>query len=416
VGTIFVVEGSADARLAPLLERVEESGEGIVGSSTESELEVEVRAFEDQEGVLAACLASPPDLLVARDTPPGAGVELCRRLRANHDRLALPVILVSERDGLDDVSVGYEAGADEYLIDPVEAKDLRRRARFLLARRARSQERKAGPAGTGRRYELVEELGKGRMGTVWRARRRKDAAELALKLLPAGAPRASVQRLLGEAQLLRSLAEVPGIVRVRDVGSDAGSAYYAMDLVPGRTLRTLLDASGRLPSPDVARIVRSLALTLEALSAAGYVHGDVKPGNILLGPGGPVLIDFGLAHRIGTPAAERGGTLAYLAPEVVQGQLGTATSDVYSLGVILFEALTGGLPFPNHGTDLAAFKAEAGPHLLDLLLEQDLPPGAVALIESTLHSDPALRTASAAEVALALLPYAGRQVESPSPA
>jgi serine/threonine protein kinase len=363
----------------------------------------ELRLFPDGRAAREALHKQAPDLLVADIVLPGlSGLELTQEARERHRRLELPVILVSSLDQMDDLARGYEAGADDYIVKPIDPTELRRKAQLMLDRRAQRTQ----PT-TATRYQLLGPLGKGQMATIYRARRRDDGLVLALKTAPQGSPPDAVGRLLAEAELLRSLEDVPGVVRVRDVGLDGGATYYAMELVPGETLRARLDRAGRLPLVEVAQIGRALATTLVGLRRDDVVHGDLKPENILLSPAGPVLIDFGLARRQGEPAPPaRGGTLTHLAPEVVRGAPATPASDVYALGVILFEALCGRLPYEVNGEALASLKVEGAPPDLEPLLGQDVPPGFVALIEEALAVDPAHRTHDADAVATALLPYA----------
>jgi serine/threonine-protein kinase len=374
----------------------------------------EVRPFGDGRSALDAIRKGAPDLLVADIVLPGlGGLELCQEVRERHRRLELPVILVSSLDQMEDLARGYEAGADDYIVKPVDPAELRRKAQLLLDRRA--QRTQGGPAWT--RYQLLGTLGKGQQaGALHRARRREDGLVVALKALPPGATPEAVRALLAEADLLRSLEQVPGVVRVRDVGQDGGSTYYAMDLVPGETLRACLDRrGGRLPLAEAAATARGLAQTLAALARAGVVHGDVKPENVVLSPGAPVLVDFGLARRVGAaPAREgeaRGGTLTHLAPEVVRGGVASPSSDLYALGVVLFEMLTGRLPYRLDGggaggAELAALKVEGAAPDLEPLVALDAPPGVIAAVEEALEPDPARRTADADRLATCLLPYA----------
>jgi serine/threonine protein kinase len=364
----------------------------------------ELRLFVDGRSALEAVQQTVPDLLVADIVLPRLnGLDLVTEVRERHRRLELPIILISSLDQMDDLARGYEAGADDYLVKPVEPAELRRKAQLLLDRRA--QRAQAGPQWT--RYQLLGPLGKGQTATIYRARRKDDGLVLALKVVPAGAPPEAAQRLMAEAELLRSIERAPGVVKVRDVGSDGGASYYAMDLVPGETLRARLERTARIPVPETARIGRALATTLSGLARAGVVHGDVKPENILLSPSGPVFIDFGLARRVGEPAPlARGGTLTHLAPEVVRGAPATAASDLYALGVVLFETLSGTLPDRATGADLAARKVEGMPPDLEPLVGLDVPPGMIAIVEEALAPDPARRTEDAEAVATALLPYA----------
>jgi eukaryotic-like serine/threonine-protein kinase len=371
----------------------------------------EVRTFADGQAARAAIKEAAPDLLVADIVLPGlSGLELCQEVRERHRRLDLPVLLVSSLDQVEDLARGYEAGADEYLLKPVDAAKLRRKAQLLLDRRARRQ----GTAAQWTRYELLGTLGKGQTATIWRARRKEDGLVVALKVLPAAAGREAAARLLAEAELLRALDECPGVVGIRDVGSDGGATYYAMDLVPGETLRARLDRLGRLPVREAAGVGRALAQGLAGLARRGIVHGDVKPSNVVLGQGEPggragapgvTLIDFGLAFRVGDPAPPGGGTLTHLAPEVVRGAPASPRSDVYALGVTLCEALSGALPHTASGADLAALKVEGREPDLGPLLDLDLPPGLVAAVEEAVAPDPAVRTRDADDLARALLPY-----------
>ena len=364
----------------------------------------DVRVFGDVEAALAAFADQPPDLFVTDVVLPGAtGIELVRAVRLAYGRLELPVVVVSSLDRMDDVARGYEAGADDYMLKPVQADELCSRVELLLNRRLQAR---GDETVRWTRYQLLGQLGKGQVATTYRARRRGDQRDLALKALPRDADAPVVARLLAEAELLRRLDDVPGIVRVRDVGVDGARAYYAMELLAGQTLRQRLDQGPALEPFETAAIVRSLAVSLAALERREVVHGDVKPANVILGEEEVVLIDFGLAHRAGETPPGRGGTLAYVAPEVLKGGESSYQSDLYALGVILYEGLAGRLPWTASGAALAAQKIEGAEPDLTPLLEADAAPGLIAVIEEVLVSDPRRRTARAEEVATALLPYA----------
>ncbi len=199
------------------------------------------------------------------------------------------------------------------------------------------------------RYELIEVIGSGGMATVWRARDVKLERMVALKRphpVPVGDPRHD--RLAREAQLSASINH-PHLVTVHDAGSDAEGLYLVMELV---NAPSLADVKGRLSRGQIIEVGSQIGRALAAVHRAGVIHRDVKPGNILLAGGGAKLTDFGIATNgggFGTHQPTTPGyfmtTANYAAPEVLAGQPATPKSDIFSLGVVLHELLTGRLPF-----------------------------------------------------------------------
>ncbi len=202
-------------------------------------------------------------------------------------------------------------------------------------------------------YELLELIGKGGMGVVYRARQKSLDREVAVKLIVDGlwADNESVSRFEREAKAAARLQH-PNIVEIYDTGEHEGLHYISMRLVRGRTLAAKLREVTRLDARVAAELVRKLALTIEYAHRMGVLHLDLKPGNVLLADGDePLLVDFGLTRSIDdhreAGEQEVSGTPSYMAPEQALGQsdaLGVH-ADVYGLGALLYDALTGRPPF-----------------------------------------------------------------------
>jgi WD40 repeat protein len=202
-------------------------------------------------------------------------------------------------------------------------------------------------------YELIEQLGQGGMGVVYRARQKSLEREVALKLLSAG-PWASpefIARFQREAQSAARLTH-PNIVAIHEIGQHAELNFFSMALVRGSNLEQRLEAAGPLPPREAARLVRSVAEALDYAHRLGILHLDLKPANVLVDENGePQIADFGLARRLDETLSAEGsqisGTPSYMAPEQAQAKhrrIGVAT-DIYGLGAILYELLGGRPPF-----------------------------------------------------------------------
>ncbi|MBQ0985951.1 protein kinase [Streptomyces sp. F63] len=231
----------------------------------------------------------------------------------------------------------------------------------------------------GGRFELLERLGSGGMGAVWRARDRALRREVALKEVrppdPAAAgagPEAELvlrERVWREARALARLSH-PHVVTIHHVVDDEGPyPWLVMELLPGGTLQDRLDAAGPLPPAEAARIGRELLSALSAAHAAGIHHRDVKPANVLLRPGGgAVLTDFGIAALQGsvtlTAAGDVIGSPEYIAPERLRGRDDLPASDLWSLGMLLYVAVEGVNPV-RRATAVATLAA---------VLDEPVPP------------------------------------------
>src|SRR5688572_16348650 len=258
-------------------------------------------------------------------------------------------------------------------------------------------------------YEVLEELGGGGMGVVYKALDTRLRRHVALKFLPAELTRhiTAKERFLLEARAASTL-DHPNVCTVHEVDETPdGRLFIAMAYYQGESLRQRIER-GPLPVPEALRIAAQVARGLEAAHRAGIVHRDVKPANIMLPAGGEVkVLDFGLAKLEGearrlTRTGTTMGTVAYMSPEQARGDEVDARSDLWSLGVVLYEMLTGRLPFKgerDHSIVYSILHTPPGP-LRPLC--PGVPRPVERLIERLLEKDPKHRIQSAGEVAAAL--------------
>ncbi|KJR02419.1 protein kinase domain-containing protein, partial [Gordonia sihwensis] len=256
------------------------------------------------------------------------------------------------------------------------------------------------------RYRLVRLIATGGMGQVWEALDTRLGRRVAVKVLKAEYSNDSefLGRFRTEAQTTARLND-PGIANVFDYGEtpdrNGGDplAYLVMELVDGEPLNSVIARMGHLSLPHTLDMLEQTGRALQAAHTAGLVHRDVKPGNILITPTGQVKItDFGIAKAVdAAPVTQTGmvmGTAQYISPEQATGGEATAASDVYSLGVVGYEALTGRRPFLGDGAITVAMKHIQEP---PPPLPQNLPAPVRELIEITLSKDPAQRYATGGE-------------------
>ena len=271
------------------------------------------------------------------------------------------------------------------------------------------------------RYELVRPLGHGAMATVDLAQDGELDRPVALKRLAENLARDEDlrRRFVREARLAARLAH-PNVLRVFDVGEDEGRPFIAMEYVEGETLAELVARHGPLPAAEVATLGVQMCAALAAAHAAGLVHRDVKPQNLLLGSDGVLKLgDFGIAvgHE-GTRLTVEGtvlGTVGYLAPEQARGEQVTAAADIYAVGAVLYELLTGELP--RSASTLADLGAEGGFDPPDVAARAPgAPPTLVAVVTECLAVRPEDRPRSAAALARRLAPVAAEAQTLPLPA
>src|SRR5215472_1367540 len=275
------------------------------------------------------------------------------------------------------------------------------------------------------RYRIIGMLGRGGMGEVYRADDLKLGQPVALKFLPRALASDPVrrERFFAEVRITRQLAH-PNICRVYDIAEADGQHFLSMEFIDGEDLASLLKRIGYLPNEKALEIARQLLAGLAAAHERGVLHRDLKPSNIMLDGHGRVRItDFGLAIATteeDQPSGDTSGTPAYMAPEQLAGKGATVRSDIYALGLVLFELYTGRRVFEAATVEGYRQKhAEATPSSPSALVT-GIDPAVERAILRCLEKDPQMRPASAAQVAAGLpggdpLAAALAAGETPSP-
>jgi serine/threonine-protein kinase len=261
-------------------------------------------------------------------------------------------------------------------------------------------------------YRLEQQLGRGATATVYRAIDEKDGSVVALKMLsladdwPDELLEEAKLRLLREADAAGGLAH-PDIVEIRESGEHGGLVYLAMEFVEGVNLGTHAFAGRLLPPRMVSEMCARVADALHFAHQRGVIHRDIKPANIVFDQRNRRVrvMDFGVARLENSRATRTGvilGSPSYMAPEQLDARPVTAQSDLFSLGVSLFQLLTGMLPFRSDSIPGLMQKISAEPHPPLRVVRPDLPECLTAIIDRALEKEPELRYGSGAEMAQAL--------------
>lgn len=303
-------------------------------------------------------------ILLDWDMPDATGVEFCKMYRDSGG--IAPVLMMTGRDTLDDKEEGFESGVDDYVVKPITMRELHARVKSMLRRNSSYLPPPKPAVETfepgiliAGKYKLERPIGSGGMGIVWLANDVNIDRKVVIKLMHGSmaSDDDSRQRFLQESHLLARVKH-PNVVTIHDAGLlNDKIPYLVLEHVEGKSLFDLLDEVKRLPIVDALLIMKQLCAGLQEVHNAGIVHRDIKPENILLqsnktsGSSDFVkLVDFGIArlqdseHRI-TQEGMVIGTLDYMSPQQLQGDAVDGRSDIYTLGIILFEMLTGQLPF-----------------------------------------------------------------------
>jgi serine/threonine-protein kinase len=254
------------------------------------------------------------------------------------------------------------------------------------------------------RYRIVGLIGKGGMGEVYRAHDLTLGQHVALKFLSeeTAANDTSKARFYNEVRMARQVSH-PNVCRVFDIGEESGQPYISMEYVDGEDLSALLRRIGRLPDEKALEIARRLCAGLAAAHDQGVLHRDLKPANIMIDNRGQVLImDFGLAAAVSGGSNVRCGTPAYMSPEQLAGREVSIQSDIYALGLVLFEMFTGKRAFLGATVqETLHLRERAAPRSLSSTI-RELDPEVERVVSQCLEPDPGKRPASALSVAAAL--------------
>jgi len=258
------------------------------------------------------------------------------------------------------------------------------------------------------RYRLTARIGEGSFAETFLATDTSLGRQVAVKVLReqyASDVRVAA-RFEREARAAASVTH-PNVVDVYDYGRDGNTLYIVMEWVDGTDLKDYIRRRAPLPVPEATRLIREILQGLGAIHRAGIIHRDVKSQNVLIAQSGTAkLTDFGIARgALDTGLTDTGmalGTAAYMAPEQASGQQLTPAADIYAAGVILFEMLTGRLPFPGDNPVQVMFQHVNDPPPRPSTLNPDIPPGLELVVLRALAKDPRDRFQSAAEMEAAL--------------
>ena len=258
------------------------------------------------------------------------------------------------------------------------------------------------------RYQIIEELGAGGMGRVYRALDRKLGEEIAVKVIrpDIASDRQILDRFSSELKLARQIVH-RNVARMFDLNEAGRVPYITMEYVRGENLKRLIRKVGRLAPGQALPIVTEICRGLAEAHRLGIIHRDLKPQNVMIDEDGQAkILDFGLARLVGAGLTDvrlsRSGTPAYVSPEQIMGRAVDERSDLYSLGVLLYEMLTGQTPFQAESVEEIFDRHVHEPAPDPRLLNPGLSDGLSALVLRLLEKDPAKRFQSAAEVEAAL--------------
>ena len=257
----------------------------------------------------------------------------------------------------------------------------------------------------GTRYEILSLLGEGGMGAVYKARDRELDRIVALKVIrPEMAAHPEVLSRFKQELILARKVTHRNVIRIFDLGEVGGTKFITMDYVEGQDLKGLVKTKGRLQVEEIVQIVKQVCLALEAAHTEGVVHRDLKPQNIMVDRQGKVYVmDFGIARSVEpggmTQTGMLVGTPEYMSPEQVRGEHVGPQSDIFALGLILYELLTGKMPFDAPTAQASMFKRTKEPARLAAQVDPNVPPFLSEVTRKCLEIDPQRRYLSTRDIA-----------------
>jgi len=266
----------------------------------------------------------------------------------------------------------------------------------------------------GGRYEILGVLGEGGMGAVYRASDHELGRVVALKVIrPELASNPEILQRFKQEILLASQVTDRNIIRIYDLGDADGVKFITMEYVDGQDLRTVLKRSGKLAPADAVAIIEQLVSGLAAAHRQGIIHRDLKPGNIMRDTNGRVVVmDFGLARSVGGDGLTRTGmmlgTMEYMSPEQAQGKNLDARSDIFTVGLILYEVLTGTMPYQAESAVASLLKRTQQRAIPLSDIDKGMPQVLSNIVSKCLERDPALRYQSLGELLADLEAFQGK--------
>jgi serine/threonine protein kinase/CheY-like chemotaxis protein len=415
-----------------------------------------VKVASDGIQGLEMALGEMMDMIVLdHDLPSMDGLEICRRLRLSGMRTPIIMLTGKKKEEIDRI-LGLELGADDYLLKPIGLRELLARINAVLRRTdsgsasyptpfprdsdcpscyrpnppgkrfcdhcgtsltapskfsnqeaqtllARPQKLSRGTVFAGR-YEIIAELGEGGMGSVFRALDVKLNEEVALKMLHSeiAGDASLVERFRNEVRLARKISH-KNVCRLFDLQEDDGILYIAMEYVPGEDLDSLIRRRGPLPVDQAISITEQVAEGLVEAHRLGVIHRDLKPKNIMIDhDGNPKIMDFGIARsQRGDRITQTGtviGTPEYMAPEQLEGEAVDGRADLYALGIVLYEMLTGQVPFEGKTFLIVALKQKTESPRNPQEINPQIPEALCRLILRCLEKDRTARFPDVGEV------------------